>query len=66
MVCAKATAYFIEVDERDVNAICHHHAPAVLPFCLADLKLHVVTQFSEAILSRAWNYWRAGLEAVLM
>lgn len=28
----------------DVHAICHHHAPAVLPFCLADLRLHVVTQ----------------------
>src|SRR5690348_10735363 len=26
----------------EVNAICHHHAPAVLPFCLVDLSLRVV------------------------
>src|SRR5260370_4296864 len=25
----------------DVNAIRHHHAPSLLPFCLADLKLLV-------------------------
>src|SRR4030081_3936940 len=24
----------------DVNAICHHHAPAMLPFCLTGLQLH--------------------------
>ncbi|MDO9413288.1 MAG: class II aldolase/adducin family protein [Pseudolabrys sp.] len=33
----------------DVNAICHHHAPAMLPFCLADLKLRVVTQLGATI-----------------
>jgi HCOMODA/2-hydroxy-3-carboxy-muconic semialdehyde decarboxylase len=33
----------------DVNAICHHHAPAMLPFCLADLKLKVVTQLGATI-----------------
>jgi len=34
----------------DVNAICHHHAAAVLPFCLAgDLKLHVVTQLGATM-----------------
>lgn len=33
----------------DVNAICHHHAPAVLPFCLADLALRVVTQLGATI-----------------
>ncbi len=33
----------------DVNAICHHHAPAVLPFCLADLTLRVVTQLGATI-----------------
>lgn len=33
----------------DVNAICHHHAPAVLPFCLTDLKLSVVTQLGAGI-----------------
>jgi ribulose-5-phosphate 4-epimerase/fuculose-1-phosphate aldolase len=33
----------------DVNAICHHHAPAMLPFCLADLRLRVVTQLGATI-----------------
>jgi len=33
----------------DVNAICHHHAPAVLPFCLTELKLAVVTQLGATI-----------------
>lgn len=33
----------------DVNAICHHHAPSVLPYCLADLKLRVVTQLGATI-----------------
>jgi HCOMODA/2-hydroxy-3-carboxy-muconic semialdehyde decarboxylase len=33
----------------DVNAICHHHAPAMLPFCLTDLKLRVVTQLGATI-----------------
>jgi hypothetical protein len=33
----------------DVNAMCHHHAPAIMPFCLADLKLRVVTQLGAAI-----------------
>jgi HCOMODA/2-hydroxy-3-carboxy-muconic semialdehyde decarboxylase len=33
----------------DVNAICHHHAPAMLPFCLADMKLCVVTQLGATI-----------------
>lgn len=33
----------------DVNAICHHHAPAILPFCLADLPLRVVTQLGATI-----------------
>lgn len=33
----------------DVNAICHHHAPAMLPFCLADLTLRVVTQLGATI-----------------
>jgi len=33
----------------DVNAICHHHALAMLPFCLADLKLRVVTQLGATI-----------------
>jgi HCOMODA/2-hydroxy-3-carboxy-muconic semialdehyde decarboxylase len=33
----------------DVNAICHHHAPAMLPFCLTDLRLRVVTQLGATI-----------------
>jgi ribulose-5-phosphate 4-epimerase/fuculose-1-phosphate aldolase len=33
----------------DVNAICHHHAPALMPFCLADMKLRVVTQLGAII-----------------
>lgn len=33
----------------DVNAICHHHAPAVMPFCLAEIKLRVVTQLGATI-----------------
>lgn len=33
----------------DINAICHHHSPAVLPFCLADMKLRVVTQLGATI-----------------
>jgi ribulose-5-phosphate 4-epimerase/fuculose-1-phosphate aldolase len=33
----------------DVKAICHHHASAVLPFCLAGLTLRVVTQLGATI-----------------
>jgi ribulose-5-phosphate 4-epimerase/fuculose-1-phosphate aldolase len=33
----------------DVNAVCHHHASALLPFCLTDLKLRVVTQLGATI-----------------
>lgn len=34
----------------EVTAICHHHAAAVLPFCLArDLKLRVVTQLGATM-----------------
>jgi len=34
----------------DVNAICHHHAAAIMPFCLADdLKLRVVTQLGATM-----------------
>jgi len=33
----------------DVNAICHHHAASTMPFCLADLKLRVVTQLGASI-----------------
>lgn len=33
----------------DVAAVRHHHAPAIPPFCLADLKLRVVTQLGATI-----------------
>jgi ribulose-5-phosphate 4-epimerase/fuculose-1-phosphate aldolase len=33
----------------DVMAICHHHSSAVLPFCLTDLRLRVVTQLGATI-----------------
>jgi HCOMODA/2-hydroxy-3-carboxy-muconic semialdehyde decarboxylase len=33
----------------DVNAICHHHAAALMPFCLAPLALKVVTQLGATI-----------------
>ena len=33
----------------DVNAICHHHAAAILPFCLGSVTLRVVTQLGATI-----------------
>jgi len=33
----------------DVHAICHHHAPSLMPFCLSDIKLSVVSQLGAAI-----------------
>ena len=33
----------------DVNAICHHHSPAMMPFVLSDLTLKVVTQLGATI-----------------
>jgi ribulose-5-phosphate 4-epimerase/fuculose-1-phosphate aldolase len=33
----------------DVHAICHHHSPAVMPFCLTDIKLGVVTQLGAVL-----------------
>jgi len=33
----------------DVNAVCHHHAPSLLPFCLTGMKLRVVTQLGASI-----------------
>ena len=33
----------------DVMAICHHHAPAVLPFCLGALQLAPVTQLGAVV-----------------
>jgi ribulose-5-phosphate 4-epimerase/fuculose-1-phosphate aldolase len=33
----------------DVNAICHHHAAAMMPFCLTSLRLRVVSQLGASI-----------------
>ena len=33
----------------DVHAICHHHSPAIMPFCLTDMKLGVVTQLGAVL-----------------
>jgi ribulose-5-phosphate 4-epimerase/fuculose-1-phosphate aldolase len=33
----------------DVNAVCHHHAASIVPFCLADIKLRVATQLGATI-----------------
>jgi ribulose-5-phosphate 4-epimerase/fuculose-1-phosphate aldolase len=41
----------------DVLAICHHHASAILPFCLAGLKLRVVTQLGACIGSSVTPVW---------
>ena len=41
----------------DVMAICHHHASAILPFCLTDLKLQVVTQLGACIGSSSTPMW---------
>lgn len=41
----------------DVMAICHHHAAAILPFCLTDLKLQVVTQLGACIGSSSTPMW---------
>jgi HCOMODA/2-hydroxy-3-carboxy-muconic semialdehyde decarboxylase len=39
----------IYASRPDVHAICHHHSPAMLPFCLTELRLSVVTQLGAAI-----------------
>jgi ribulose-5-phosphate 4-epimerase/fuculose-1-phosphate aldolase len=41
----------------DVVAICHHHATALLPFCLTNLKLRVVTQLGACIGSSSTPLW---------
>lgn len=33
----------------DVNAICHHHSPALMPFCLTTQKIRVVTQLGATM-----------------
>lgn len=41
----------------DVNAICHHHAPRIMPFCLTDMKLKVVTQLGACIGTSTTPTW---------
>ncbi len=41
----------------EVSAVCHHHAGAMLPFCLTDLKLQVVTQLGACIGSASIPLW---------
>jgi ribulose-5-phosphate 4-epimerase/fuculose-1-phosphate aldolase len=36
----------------DIHAVCHHHSPAIMPFCLTDRKLGVVTQLGAVLGSR--------------
>lgn len=33
----------------DIRAVCHHHASSLMPFCLTNLKLNVVTQLGATI-----------------
>lgn len=40
----------------DIHAICHHHAPAIMPFCLTDRPLAAVSQ-SGAFLGRTTPLW---------
>ena len=41
----------------DVGAICHHHAPAILPFCLSDAPFRVVTQLGGIVGSGDIPVW---------
>lgn len=45
----------------DVHAVCHHHAPEILPFTLAPIQLRVVTQLG-AIIGRHIPIWDQRLE----
>jgi ribulose-5-phosphate 4-epimerase/fuculose-1-phosphate aldolase len=40
----------------DVRAICHHHAPAIMPFCLTDRPLAAVSQ-TGAFLGQSTPLW---------
>jgi ribulose-5-phosphate 4-epimerase/fuculose-1-phosphate aldolase len=40
----------------DVNAVCHHHSPAVLPFCVTGLALEPVFHMG-AVLGSAAPFW---------
>ena len=40
----------------DVNAVCHHHSPAVLPFCITGIEL-VPVYHMGAVLGTAAPFW---------
>lgn len=40
----------------DVSAVCHHHSPAILPFCLTNLALRPITQLG-AVVGRSVPSW---------
>ena len=40
----------------DVNAVCHHHSPAVLPFCITGMELEPVFHLG-AVLGTAAPFW---------
>ena len=42
----------------DVNAVCHHHAPSVLPFCISGMELKPVNHLGATIGARA-PFWDA-------
>ena len=48
----------------DVTAVCHHHAPAVMPFCITGVPIVPVFQLGAAagnampnVTNRTWEYW---------
>jgi ribulose-5-phosphate 4-epimerase/fuculose-1-phosphate aldolase len=42
----------------DVNAVCHHHAPSILPFCISGMKLEPVYHLGATIGATA-PFWDA-------
>ena len=43
---------------REVNAVCHHHAPSILPFCISGMKLESVYHLGATI-GAAAPFWDA-------
>jgi ribulose-5-phosphate 4-epimerase/fuculose-1-phosphate aldolase len=42
----------------EVNAVCHHHAPSILPFCISGMKLEPVYHLGATI-GQAAPFWDA-------
>ncbi len=42
----------------DINAVCHHHAPSILPFCISGMKLEPVYHLGATI-GPAAPFWDA-------